>query len=68
MLRDHCNHEELEAHRILDLAKAGLEVPVTTVVWALFVLGDGVGLDGLAHNRNPPFSPFSVTSVEGCHG
>lgn len=44
MLRDHCNHEELEAHRILDMAKAGMNVPDSTVSWALFTLGDGVGL------------------------
>lgn len=44
MLRDHCNEEELEAHRILDLVKAGFEVPNYQIVRALFVLGDGVGL------------------------
>lgn len=47
MLRDHCNHEELEAHRILDMAKAGFDVPTSTISWALFVLGDGVGIINL---------------------
>lgn len=44
MLRDKCNHEELEAHRILDMVKLGMDVPDTTITWALFVLGDSVGL------------------------
>lgn len=44
MLRDHCNAEELEAHRILDLVKAGFAVPRLLIKRALFVLGDGVGL------------------------
>lgn len=44
MLRDHCNPEELEAHRILDLVKAGFNVPQLQIKRALFVLGDGVGL------------------------
>ncbi len=55
MLREHCNHEELEAHRILDLAKAGAVVPRSSVDWALFVLGDGVGLvelKGMPWNTN----------------
>lgn len=38
------NYEELEASRILDLARAGWEVPHSTIVWALIVLGDFVGL------------------------
>jgi hypothetical protein len=42
-MRKHCNYEELEAHRILDLVKAGVNVPESTICWALFVLGDGVG-------------------------
>lgn len=41
-LRDNCNQEELEAHRILDMAKAGFDVPDSAVVWALLTLGDGV--------------------------
>jgi hypothetical protein len=44
MLRERCNFEELEAHRILDMAKAGADVPVSTISWALFVLGDGIGI------------------------
>lgn len=47
MLRDHCNYEELEAHRILDMVKAGFDVPNSTICWALFVLGDGVGIINL---------------------
>ena len=43
-LRDKCNYEELEAHRILDMVRAGMDVPQSTVTWALFVLGDSVGL------------------------
>lgn len=40
MTRTHLNYEELEAHRILDLQKAGGDVPETAVTWALWVLGD----------------------------
>lgn len=43
-LRDHCNYEELEAHRILDMVRYGMDVPATVIAWALFVLGDSVGL------------------------
>mgnify|MGYP000408537401 CR=1 FL=1 len=39
-VRNHMNHEELEASRILDLARAGGEVPHSAIVWALIVLGD----------------------------
>ena len=39
-MRQHMNHEELEASRILDLARAGGDVPVSTITWALWVLGD----------------------------
>jgi hypothetical protein len=45
MLRDHCNDEELMAHLVLDMVKHGLEVPDRFVSRALFVLGDGVGID-----------------------
>jgi hypothetical protein len=38
------NDQELEAHRVLDLAVAGFDVPESVIDWALFVLGDGVGL------------------------
>jgi len=39
-MRNHMNHEEREASRILDLLRAGGDVPDTTVAWCLFVLGD----------------------------
>lgn len=42
-MRDHYNDEELEAARILDAVKAGLDVPDTVVAWALWVTGDTVG-------------------------
>lgn len=44
MNRRHMNHEELEAMRILDLARAGFDVPESAIAWALFVTGDSVGL------------------------
>ncbi len=44
MSRQHMNHEEREAMRILDLARAGFDVPESAVAWALFVTGDSVGL------------------------
>lgn len=44
-MRDLCNFEELEAHRILDMVRAGLDAPETTVTWALWVLGDAVGME-----------------------
>lgn len=43
-MRTHYNHEELEAARILDLARAGGEVPDSVITWALWTLGDLVGL------------------------
>ena len=39
-MRTQMNHEELEASRILDLARAGGEVPETAITWALWVLGE----------------------------
>jgi hypothetical protein len=36
--------EELEAHRVLDMAIAGFDVPDSVIGWALFVLGDGAGI------------------------
>ena len=42
-MRKNYNFEELEAARILDLAKSGGDVPETTIIWALWVLGDLVG-------------------------
>jgi hypothetical protein len=44
MNRLHLNEEEREAMRILDMVRAGMDVPATTVTWALFVTGDSVGL------------------------
>ncbi len=43
-MRNQCNYEELEAHRILDGVRAGIETPETVIVWALWVLGDAVGM------------------------
>lgn len=37
-------YEELEAHRVLDMLVAGFDVPESVVDWALWILGDGVGL------------------------
>lgn len=42
-MRNNMNDEEREASRILDLARAGGDVPESTVTWALWVLGDLVG-------------------------
>lgn len=42
-MRDRLNHEELEAMRILDAARAGMDVPDTAITWALWVCGDLVG-------------------------
>ena len=43
-MRNHYNHEELEAARILDLIRMGDDsVPWTAITWALWVLGDAVG-------------------------
>jgi len=44
MNRAHMNHEELEASRILDLVRAGGDVPASAVTWALWTLGDLVGV------------------------
>jgi hypothetical protein len=38
------NHEELEASSILDLARLGGDVPDTAITWALWTLGDLIGL------------------------
>lgn len=43
-MRSKMNHEELEASRILDLARAGGKVPDDAITWALWVLGDLVGI------------------------
>ena len=42
-MRNNYNQEEQEAARILDLARAGGDVPESTITWALWVLGDLVG-------------------------
>lgn len=39
-MRDSMNYEEREASHILDLARAGGDVPASTITWALWVLGD----------------------------
>lgn len=39
-MREHMNYEEREAAHILDLARAGGDVPRSTITWALWVLGD----------------------------
>ncbi len=43
-MRDRYNHEEREAAHILDLTRAGGDVPESTITWALWVLGDLVGV------------------------
>lgn len=40
MTRTHMNHEEREAMHILDLVKAGEDVPKAVVEWAMRVTGD----------------------------
>lgn len=44
MTRDHMTPEEQEAMRILDLLKAGDDIPASVVQWALRVTGDAIGL------------------------
>lgn len=44
-MRKTYNHEELEASRILDLARIGGDVPQSAITWALWVLGDLVGVN-----------------------
>lgn len=51
-MRDNCNHQELEAHRILDQVQAGLDVPDSVIAFALFVLGDGVGIVSIKEFSN----------------
>ena len=43
-MRTAYNYEELEAASILDYAKCGGDVPESTITWALWTLGDLVGL------------------------
>lgn len=42
-MRDHMTEEEREAMRILDAARAGMDVPESAITWALWVCGDLVG-------------------------
>lgn len=39
-MRNNYNDEEKEAARILDLVRCGGDVPLSTINWALWVLGD----------------------------
>lgn len=41
-LRDHCTHERLLAHSILDRVRAGENLPVESVNWALVTLGETI--------------------------
>jgi len=43
-MRNTYNHDELEASRILDLARIGGDVPESAITWALWTLGDLVGV------------------------
>lgn len=42
-MREHCNTDEREAHRLLDLVRAGRPVASDLVDWALLTLGDWNG-------------------------
>lgn len=44
MPRTHLNDEEREAMRILDLLKAGEDIPESVVAWCLRRTGDAIGL------------------------
>ena len=44
MTRTHMNDEEREAMRLLDLWKAGEDIPPAMVDWALRCTGDAIGL------------------------
>lgn len=46
MTRTHMDDEEREAMHILDLAKAGEDVPLSTIMWCLRTTGDAIGLTG----------------------
>lgn len=43
-MRDNYTSEKLEAARILDMVRAGIEVPDSVITWALLTLGDYDGL------------------------
>ena len=53
-LRDNCNQEELEAHRILDAVRLGIDVPSETITRALWITGDAVGLYSQSHSFMKP--------------
>jgi hypothetical protein len=42
-LRDHSDTTKAQAHRILDLAKAGQDISIDRITWALVILGDYTG-------------------------
>lgn len=44
MIRAHMNKEELRASLLLDFTLMGGDVPLVVVNWALWVLGDLVGV------------------------
>ena len=41
-LRNHCTHEQLLAHSILDRVRAGENLPAESVNWALVTLGETI--------------------------
>lgn len=43
-MRDQCNVVQREAHRVLDMVRGGLDVPLEQINWALLVLGDWEGM------------------------
>lgn len=43
-MRTHCNDQEREAHKILDMARAGAVVSSEKINAALWITGDAVGL------------------------
>ncbi|MDE2104029.1 MAG: hypothetical protein KGL39_42725 [Patescibacteria group bacterium] len=43
-MRSHYNAEELEAARLLDLVRAGVNVPQEAITRALWILGDLVNV------------------------
>lgn len=43
-MRNQYNYEEREAARILDLVRAGGDAPESAITWALWVMGDLVGV------------------------
>ena len=41
-LRDHCTQKQALAHSILDRVRAGEDIPMATVNWALAALGETI--------------------------